>query len=61
MAIPKKVLDILVCPKCKGELIYDIENSMLVCKNCMLGYPVKDDIPIMLIDETINLESEDVG
>lgn len=49
--IDKELLDILVCPKCKGELEYDEDNDRLICHNCKLAYPVKDDIPVMLIDE----------
>lgn len=46
-----KLLEILVCPKCKGELVYDKEKDELTCNSCRLIYEVKDDIPIMLIDE----------
>lgn len=47
----KKLLELLVCPKCKGELEYNENESILVCWACELAYPVKDDIPIMLVDE----------
>jgi len=47
----KKLLEILVCPVCKGPLIYNKEASELCCKPCRLGYPVRDDIPVMLEDE----------
>jgi uncharacterized protein len=46
-----KLLEILVCPKCKGELEYRVEENELVCRACSLRYEVRDDIPIMLIDE----------
>ena len=51
MAIPKDLLDIMACAFCKGELA--LEGEKLRCRNaeCGLVYPVKDDIPIMLIDE----------
>lgn len=49
--LKKELLDILACPKCKGDLEYDKENNKLICKKCRLKYQVKDDIPIMLIDE----------
>jgi uncharacterized protein YbaR (Trm112 family) len=49
--IDKKLLDILVCPKCKGSLKFDKDNNKLICKECKLAYPIKDDIPVMLIDE----------
>jgi uncharacterized protein YbaR (Trm112 family) len=51
MTVPQELLSILVCPKCKGELEYDREAAVLVCKACRLRYPVRDGIPIMLIDE----------
>lgn len=46
-----KLLEILVCPKCKGDLEYKPEQKELVCHKCRLIYDIKDDIPIMLIDE----------
>ena len=53
MAVDEKLLEILVCPKCKGELEYTVEDGSeaLLCHTCGLGYEVEDDIPIMLIDE----------
>jgi uncharacterized protein len=53
MAIRKELLDILCCPKCKGEIELTSVGDGLVCNNCKLIYPIKDDIPIMLIDEAI--------
>ena len=47
----RKLLDILVCPSCKGRLIYDKPKSELVCRADRLAYPIRDDIPIMLEDE----------
>ena len=49
--LDKELLDILACPKCKGDLDYDAENNKLTCNACRLIYRVDDDIPIMLIDE----------
>ena len=46
-----KLLEILVCPSCKGELEYDKSNNLLICHACRLKYRVEDDIPIMLIEE----------
>jgi uncharacterized protein len=46
-----QLLEILVCPRCKGELEYRAEESELVCHACRLRYEVRDDIPIMLLDE----------
>ncbi|MCJ7812261.1 Trm112 family protein [bacterium] len=47
----QELLDILACPKCKGDLEYDRKNDRLICNECRLKYAIKDDIPIMLIDE----------
>jgi uncharacterized protein YbaR (Trm112 family) len=51
VTVPKALLDILVCPKCRGDLEYRQRESELVCKTCKLRYEVRDGIPIMLIDE----------
>jgi uncharacterized protein YbaR (Trm112 family) len=51
MSLSPQLLSILVCPKCKGELDYREQEASLVCPVCKLRYPVRDDIPIMLIDE----------
>ena len=47
----EELLRILACPKCKGPLEYDKENERLLCHPCRLRYPVKDDIPIMLVED----------
>lgn len=49
--LDKELLEILVCPKCKGELEYRAEENELVCPACRLRYEIRDDIPIMLLDE----------
>ena len=49
--LAKDLLEILVCPKCKGDLGYRPEKSALDCHACNLRYRIEDDIPIMLIDE----------
>ncbi len=52
MSLSQDLLEILVCPKCKGDLEYRTEPSEeLVCHKCRLIFAVEDDIPIMLIDE----------
>ena len=51
MTVPKALLEILVCPKCRGDLDYREAEKELVCKACRLRYEVRDGIPIMLIDE----------
>jgi uncharacterized protein YbaR (Trm112 family) len=55
VTIPPQLLEILVCPKCRGELEYREQQSVLVCHNCKLQYAVRDGIPIMLIDEATPL------
>jgi uncharacterized protein YbaR (Trm112 family) len=51
MTINKELLDILVCPQCKGEIYLNATEDGLICDRCKLLYEIKDDIPIMLIDE----------
>lgn len=46
--IDKKLLDILVCPICKASLHYVKHSSELICKNDMLAFPIRNDIPVML-------------
>jgi uncharacterized protein len=50
MAISKELLDILACPKCKGDVTLNEVGNGLICDKCKLLYEIKDDIPIMLID-----------
>ena len=49
-----KLLEILVCPKCHGELRYDAAAGYLECPQCRLRYAIEDDIPIMLIEEAVS-------
>jgi len=53
-----KLLDILACPICKGELNYDKKNNELICEKDKLAFPVRDDIPVMLESEARVLESQ---
>lgn len=55
-----KLLDILVCPVCKGPLEFHRAEQELVCKPCRLAYVIKDGIPVMLADEARQLSAEDV-
>ncbi|MEJ2717000.1 MAG: Trm112 family protein [Deltaproteobacteria bacterium] len=61
MAVNEKLLEILVCPKCKGDLILTEKGDGLICQACRLQYEIKDDIPIMLIDEAIHLDQQEKG
>jgi uncharacterized protein YbaR (Trm112 family) len=54
--LKKELLDILVCPQCKGRLKYDVEAAELICYACKLCYPVKEDIPIMLVNKARTLD-----
>lgn len=56
MAIKKELLDILACPKCKGDIYLNTENDGLICDACKLKYEIKDDIPIMLIEEAVPID-----
>ncbi len=51
MSISKELLDILACPKCKGDIYINEKEDGLICDKCKLMYEIKDDIPVMLIDE----------
>lgn len=56
MAVSKELLDILACPKCKGPIYLNESEDGLICEKCHLLYEVKDDIPIMLVEEAKALE-----
>ncbi len=51
MPLDERLLEILACPKCKGDLEYDTNDEKLICGQCRLKYRVENDIPVMLIDE----------
>jgi uncharacterized protein len=51
MTISKDLLDILACPKCKGPVLINEDRTGLICEQCRLVYEIREDIPIMLIDE----------
>jgi uncharacterized protein YbaR (Trm112 family) len=55
----KKLLTILACPLCKGELVYNQQSQELICYPDSLAYPIRDDIPIMLEDEARALTPEE--
>ena len=56
MTIDKELLDILACPKCKGDIYLTEKGDGLICDQCKLKYEIKDDIPVMLIDEAIKID-----
>ena len=61
MSVDKKLLDILVCPICKGDLIYQEVDEELFCKADRIAFPIKDDIPIMLEAEARSLLADEIS
>ena len=57
----KKLLEILVCPVCKGQLRFDKAKAELVCQVDRLAYPIRDDIPVMLEDEARRMTEEELA
>ena len=51
MTLSQDLLDILACPKCKGDIHLNDQQDGLICEACRLQYEIRDDIPIMLIEE----------
>jgi uncharacterized protein YbaR (Trm112 family) len=58
--IDKRLLEILVCPQTKGPLVYDREHGELLSKKAGLAYPVRDGVPIMLVDEARDLSDDEM-
>ena len=56
MAISEKLLQILACPKCKGSLQLRADKPSLDCTFCQLSYPIRDDIPVMLVAEAESIK-----
>jgi uncharacterized protein YbaR (Trm112 family) len=61
MALNKELLQILACPKCKGNLELIGQEEGLKCAACGVVYPVREEIPVMLIDEAIAVEKWNQG
>ena len=55
MTLSPALLAVLVCPKCHSDLVYREPDHGLDCARCAVRYPVRDDIPIMLVDEAVPL------
>ncbi|HET9122719.1 MAG TPA: Trm112 family protein [Acidiferrobacteraceae bacterium] len=55
----KKLLEILVCPSCKGPLQYQRATDELICRADRLAYPVRDEIPVMLEEEARRISDEE--
>lgn len=56
----KRLLDILVCPLCKSQLHLDAGKRELICKADRLAYPIRDDVPVMLVEEARSITSDEV-
>ena len=56
----KRLLNILVCPLCKSQLQLNIDKHELICKADRLAYPIRDDVPVMLVEEARNLNADEV-
>lgn len=54
--LDQELLEILICPACKGDLEYDREGKELICHACRLRFPIRDGIPVMLLDEASPLQ-----
>jgi len=59
MSVDKELLDILACPKCKGDLELARNEGSLICRACALAYEIRDGIPIMLIEEAKKLDEQE--
>ncbi len=54
--VDPRLLEVLVCPQTRGTLEYDREKSELISRSAKLAYPVRDGVPIMLVDEARSLD-----
>ena len=61
MALNKDLLDILACPKCKGDLELTEMEDGLICRACRLVYRIEEEIPIMLVEEAVPLQDWEAG
>jgi uncharacterized protein len=57
--ISQELLDILACPNCKESVVLNEKKDGLVCEKCSLLYEIRDDIPVMLVDEAIALDNKE--
>ena len=54
----KKQIEMMVCPECNSKLEYDNSSQELICESCKIAFPVKDGIPVMLIEQARKLEQQ---
>ena len=57
--LSKELLDVIACPKCKGDLIYCPKMNELRCPKCNLKYRIEEDIPILLIEEAEEIKGDE--
>lgn len=55
--VDKELLDILVCPKCRGNIKIHNNEKYIICENCNLAYYIDENMPVMLIDKAVSIES----
>ncbi len=60
VAVDKRWLDILACPVCKGKLSYDANRQELICRFDRLAFPIRADIPVLIVSEARSLAAEEV-
>jgi uncharacterized protein YbaR (Trm112 family) len=58
MALSPELKEILVCPKCKGDLEFHEEKNEIHCRHCALVYAIEDDIPVMLVETARGLDAK---
>lgn len=58
MNLTPQLLEIIACPKCKGPLLLTAGRDALLCRHCALSYPVRDEIPVLLIDEAMPITGQ---
>jgi len=58
MTIDKELLEILACPECKGKVTLNKKDNGIICAHCSLVYPIKDGIPVMLVDEAEKVQKD---
>ena len=56
----KSLLEVLVCPVCRSNLYYDKDNKALICKSDKLSYPIREGIPVMIVEEATKLTLEEI-
>jgi len=60
MEINQEMLELLLCPKCRGNVLLNAAKNQIICGRCKLGYEIKDGIPIMLTDEAQPIEEDEI-